>query len=110
MPEPSDNRLFEQASFKEALPAVSKARLELTLYAEFPPLMPYIEKLKKQKSEQTTCHLASLWAVSEPEAARLASQLADVGFFKEVKASTGSTWWVPFLYRPALDLIMGQSD
>lgn len=110
MPEPSDGRLFEQPSFKDALPAVSKARLELTLYAEFPALMPFVEKLKKQKAEQTNRNLADLWDVSEPEADRLANQLADVGFFKEIKASSGSTWWVPFLYRPALDLVQGSSE
>lgn len=106
----SGGRLFEQISFKEALPAVSKIRLEQTLFAEYPSYRSKIEALKEQKATQPLANLAAIWNMTEDEAAGLASQLEQVGFFEKLGGMATNTWRVPFLYRPALSLIQGSAD
>jgi hypothetical protein len=44
--EPDGDQLFARAAFKDALPEVSRARLEQTLYAEHPSLRDALEKLR----------------------------------------------------------------
>lgn len=106
----ADDKLFEQASFKEALPAVSKVRLEQTLYAEFPSMKNYIEAMREQKATQPISNLSSIWNVSEHEALVIATQLEQVGFFERVGGQRADSWRVPFLYRPALNLVQGSAD
>jgi hypothetical protein len=103
---PTDDRLFEPLAFKEALPAVSKVRLEQTLYAEYPDLKPQIEALKEQKATQNLSSLAGIWAVTEQEAQKHIAELERIGFFERF----GAQWRVPFLYRSSLGLIMGAAD
>lgn len=108
--EPQGEQLFERAAFKDALPAVSKGRLEQTLYAEFPNLKPYLQQLEGAKTEQTVETLAVLWSVAIDEAASLTNQLVDIGFFQKKSVRGNTTYWVPFLYRPALRLVQGTAS
>lgn len=101
--------LFEQVAFKEALPPVSKTRLEQTLYSEFPHLKKCIEALREQKATQNIGSLAAIWKVAPEEAEEQASSLEAIGFF-EPRRGDPPSWRVPFLYRPALDLIQGAAD
>ena len=101
--------MFEQVSFKEALPEISKTRLEQTIFAEYPALRKYIEALKEQKATQPLSNLKLLWNVSDGEALSIAGQLETIGFFEKLGAPT-PTWRVPFLYRPALSLIQGSAE
>lgn len=105
-----EQRLFSQAAFKEALPAVSRVRLQQTLYAEYPDLKPYIEKLSQQKSQQNTISLAQIWGLSGSEVHIIAKQLEEIGFFERLGTLPSIEWKVPFLYRPALDLIQGAAE
>lgn len=102
-------RLFEQISFKDALPEVSKTRLEQTIFAEYPDMRKYIEALKEQKATQPLSNLKNLWIVDEVRAIEIAGQLETIGFFERVGGSIPS-WRVPFLYRPALSLIQGSAE
>ncbi len=105
------DRLFEPASFKEALPAVSTVRLEQTLYAEYSALKPFIEALFDQKATQPIVSLQRIWKVSTERALDLAAQLEQIGFFeKKVGGRHGTVWRVPFLYRPALKLAQGAAE
>ncbi|TFV78291.1 hypothetical protein E4P39_03435 [Blastococcus sp. CT_GayMR19] len=103
---PEAGAVFVGQAFKDALPAVSKARLTQTLYAEHPSLRPYIEKMEGQKSRQNDASLASVWGVSEAEAAKIADQLVVVGFFEPRLGD----YWVPFIYRPALEMVQGSAE
>jgi hypothetical protein len=38
---------------------------------------------------------------------RLADELVQVGFFEERGAQRDPTFWVPFLYRDALEMVEG---
>lgn len=103
---PEGTAVFDRQAFKEALPAVSDARLRQTLYAEHPTLRPYIEKLEGQKTRQNAVSLAAIWEVPVSEAARVAEELVVIGFLEP----RFGDFWVPFMYRPALDLVQGSAD
>ena len=103
---PADQRLFEQACFKDALPEVSRVRLHQTIYAEFPSQKDYIEALKDQKATQTEASLASLWGIDANSATARAQELESIGFFER----TTQGWRVPFMYRPALNLVQGSAE
>ena len=104
---PTDGKLFEQPSFKEALPAVSKTRLEQTLYAEFPNCKGRIEALREQKATQTPENLCKIWRVDENEMMKIAASLEEIGFFKRSTTLGNTVWVIPFLYREALQLVQG---
>ncbi|HXN39999.1 MAG TPA: hypothetical protein VN892_18360 [Solirubrobacteraceae bacterium] len=107
-PPPGEN-LFERTIFKEALKDVSEVRLKKTLYAEYPDLKPYIEALREQKAQQSLPTLSALWDVPEAEARQIATRLVAVGFFERRGDKANPDYWVPFLYRDSLELVMGEA-
>lgn len=109
-PDPEGEQLFDRPSFKEALPEVSKVRLEQTFYAEYPAQKVWLEKLRGEKTLHTTATLAAIWGIS-PELAKVrANELAVAGFFEARGDRQSPEYWVPFLYRDALDMIQGAAD
>jgi len=108
--EPEQELLFARGAFKEALPDVSKVRLEQTLYAEHPEMKFWLEKLRGEKTLQTLDSLADVWNESAEVTANRAAQLVEVGFFEERGPKENRSYWVPFLYRDALELIQGAAD
>jgi hypothetical protein len=106
----SNDQLFDRSVFKTALPTVSGARLNQYLYAEYPGERSYISKLEGEKAEQTPESLANLWSVSRDDAIAEAKQLVELGFFEERGTKEDPTYWVPFLYRDALNLVQGKAD
>ncbi|MBI3527870.1 MAG: hypothetical protein HY067_07865 [Betaproteobacteria bacterium] len=108
--EPEGEQLFARPSFKDALPEVSKVRLEQTLYAEYPGQKDWIEKLRTAKTLQTPETLAGIWGISSEEASQQASELANIGFFEARGTRQSPEYWVPFIYRDALDLVQGAAE
>jgi hypothetical protein len=109
-PEPEGQQLFVRAAFKDALPEVSKVRLEQTLYAEHPDWKARLERLRGEKTLHTPETLAVTWGVTVETASSWAFALAGIGFF-EVRGSRQSpSFWVPFIYRDALELVQGTAD
>jgi hypothetical protein len=109
-PEPDGEKLFARASFKDALPEVSKVRLEQTLYAEHPEKKTSIEKLRGEKTLHTPETLAAIWNIPAERAAEQALGLAAVGFFEVRGSKQEPSFWVPFLYRDALELVQGSEN
>jgi hypothetical protein len=107
---PPDELLFDRAAFKEALPDVSKVRLEQTLFAENANLKPYVELLEEQKTQHTPATLARIWDVSAAEARETAEALYEAGFFERRGHREAPAYWVPFLYRDALNMVQGSAD
>lgn len=107
---PPEEQLFDRSVFKQALPTVSKARLVQYLYAEYPKQKAYLEKLRDQKAEQTPDSLRELWSVDEAAAVGKAKELVELGFFEPRGTKEQPTFWVPFLYRDALDLVQGKAE
>lgn len=109
-PFPEDEQLFARPAFKEALPEVSQVRLEQTLFAEHPDLKAYLEKLRGEKTLHTLDTLAVVWNTSPGDTAQLAAKLVEIGFFEPRGTKQSPEFWVPFLYRDALDLIQGSAS
>jgi hypothetical protein len=103
-------QLFTRVSFKEALPEVSQVRLEQTFYAEHPNQKEWIEKLRGEKTLHTAESLASIWAIGVEQAALRAAELASSGFFEMRGTKQSPEYWVPFLYRDALNLVQGSAE
>lgn len=107
---PSGDTLFDRSTFKDALPEVSRMRLEQTLFAEYPEVREWLLPLKGKKTQQDRGTLAATWHVNEEEAAKRAARLVDVGFFVKRTEGESTTFWVPFLYRDALELVQGRAE
>jgi hypothetical protein len=107
---PEEEQLFGRPSFKDALPAVSKVRLEQTLYAEYPELQEWVETLLGAKTLHTPETLAGIWNISRDDAIIRAGRLVTVGFFEGRGIQQAPEYWVPFLYRDALDLVQGAAE
>lgn len=105
--EPVGSQLFDRAAFKAALPEVSRVRLEQTLFAEYPILRPYVERLERRKSQQSIETLTDIWEIEADETRAIADQLVEVGFFERRQALGQTVYWIPFLYRDSLGLIQG---
>jgi hypothetical protein len=108
--EPEGRRLFSRAVFKEALPEVSRTRLEQTLYAEYPDARTYIEQLRGEKTQQSINTLSNIWKLKADKTMPTARHLVEIGFFEERGMKDNPEFWVPFLYRDALDLIQGAAE
>jgi hypothetical protein len=108
--EPQDEMLLSRQALREALPEVSRVRLERTIYAEYPEVKDRLEALRRGKTNQTVESLAEIWVVSIDEAQSIASHLVEIGFF-ELRSEKGNpSYWVPFLYRPALEMSQGTAE
>jgi hypothetical protein len=91
---PPDRLLFDRAAFKEALPEVSKVRLEQTLFAENPNLKRYVELFEEQKTQHTPATLSRIWNVSSEEARSIAEALHEAGFFERRGDRENPVYWV----------------
>ena len=107
--EPPEEQLFERAAFKDALREVSSVRLRQTLYAEYPELKESIETLSGEKAQQSRTTLQERWGTDPEQTAAIAERLVEVGFFERRGTRTDPDYWVPFLYRDALDLVQGEA-
>ena len=108
--QPEGEHLVVRAAFKDALPDVSRVRLEQTLYAEYPKLRDPLEKLRGAKTKHTLDSLSAIWDSEASETLQTAQQLVDVGFFEQRGTREAPEYWVPFLYRDALDLVQGAAE
>jgi hypothetical protein len=108
--EPEGQMLFSRQAFREALPQVSRARLEQTLFAEYPDLVPYVQALEGEKTNHSIESLSTIWKVASERAREIATSLVEVGFFEKRGTKEDPDYWVPFLYRPALEMVQGSAD
>lgn len=107
---PSGTALFDRAVFKLALKRVSEVRYQQTFRAENPSMVEYTDALKNKKSEQTLESLSALWEKRPEEAKDIAERLVDLDFFEKRTSGTSVSYWVPFVYRDALNLVQGKAD
>ncbi|MFG3700818.1 P-loop ATPase, Sll1717 family [Micromonospora sp. NPDC047620] len=111
IPPPAGQALFTPQALKDALPEVSEARLTRTMYAEFAELKTFMEALRGGKTNHNSASLSAAWGLPLESARETAERLAEIGFFERRKSETGGNlFWVPFLYRPALELVQGSAD
>lgn len=101
-----NEQIISRQSLKEAVEEVSKQRMEQTIYAEFPKYREQIEKLRGDKADQTLDTLANKWSTSMDETEKIIKELVKIGFLEP----RGSTYRVPFLYRPYLEILQGSAE
>lgn len=109
-PPAGGEQLFERATFKQALPSVSETRLNQTLFAEYPDMRKDILRLDGEKTEQSIETLGKIWEKSTADSEALAQKLVRVGFFQPRGSRDKPTFWVPFLYRDALNMSQGMAE
>jgi hypothetical protein len=102
--------LIGRSAFKEGLVEVSHARLEKTIYAEYPRLTRVISQLEGEKTAQGPETLAHIWNTSIDGARERAAELVEIGFFELRGTKSNPEYWVPFLYRDALHLVQGSAS
>lgn len=102
--------VFTRQGLREALPIVSDVRLNSVLYAEYPKMRAAIDGLKGEKSTQYISTLAKIWKCDLAEAADRADDLAEIGFFQQSGSKEEPEYKVPFLYRPALNMVQGAAE
>lgn len=101
---------FEAQSFRDAQPEVSETRLLKTIYPEYPWSKDWLEALRGQRTLQNADSLESIWRTDRSETEERIRRLVDTGFFEQRGSISQRTYWVPFLYRPALELVQGTAD
>ncbi|WP_022902105.1 hypothetical protein [Humibacter albus] len=106
----ADDVFFESQSFRDAHPEVSSIRLQTTICPEYPWLKDWLEALRGQRTQQDLESLEAIWKTPRAETAERIKRLVDVGFFEPGGAIAERTYWVPFLYRPALEMAQGAAD
>lgn len=109
-PEPEGDILFSRQAFRDALPEVSRVRLEKTVFAEYPALRDRVSVLQGEKTNQSLRSLASIWNVDEEVSRAIGEELVEIGFFERRGDKANPAYWVPFLYRPALGLVQGSAE
>ena len=102
-------KVISRQSLKEAVDEVSKQRMEQTIYAEFPKHKEHIEKLRGDKADQTLDTLANKWSITPDEAEQIAKELVKIGFLEQ-RGANSSSYRVPFLYRPYLEILQGSAE
>jgi hypothetical protein len=101
---------FEARSFREGHPEVSETRLQKTIYAEYPWSKAWLEALRGQRTLQNVTSLGSIWGTDHATTEERIRRLVDIGFFEQRGSAAQRTYWVPFLYRPALELVQGTAE
>jgi hypothetical protein len=104
-PEPSGEPLLSPQALLDALPEVSRSRLEQTIFAEYPDSRSFLLALDQQRTDQTSKTLAGIWQVDEDTATVIANGLVELGVFEQRGTRTNPSYWVPFLYHSALGMV-----
>ena len=99
--------LFSSQAILDALPEVSKTRLEQTVFAEYARLREHIEMLRGEQTLQKVETLQQIWKIDSAETLDKANQLIEIGFFEQRGTRGDPQFWVPFVYRDAAGMVQG---
>ena len=100
-----DSPLIEADAVRKAHRALSEARVQDTLLAEAPQLVPLIEKFRNKKTEHNSESLCELFGIDSSQLQLAVKPLLELGLLEEA----GSTYKVPMLYRDGLSMIQGKA-
>jgi hypothetical protein len=108
--EPPGELLLSPEALRDALPEVSRARLEPTIFAEYPDSRSFLLALDQQRTDQTLKTLAGIWQVDKNTAIVIATSLVELGVFEQRGTRTNPSYWVPFLYQSALGMVQDPAE
>ncbi len=100
-----DQPIIEADSIRRAHRALSDQRVQDTLLAETPDLIPVIEKFRGGKAEHNASSLSALLETNEGGVRNMVKPLIEAGFLEEV----GGSFKVPMLYRDGLEITQGKA-
>lgn len=103
--------LISPNALKKGLDSFSNRKIE-TYYSEYPELRRYIEAFEGKKTEYDLGSLRKLFesqGVLDDEVGKIVKKLTDSGFLEKrtSRKRLGTTFWVPFVFRPRLSLVRG---
>lgn len=104
-----NENILSRQSIKEAVGALSKQRVEQTIYAEYPKVKARMEALRGDKAEHNLETLAAKWNLSVAESGNIAKDLENIGVFELRGDLQNQRYRIPFLYRPYLEIIQGSA-
>lgn len=105
-----NNQIISRQSLKQAVEEVSKQRIEQTIFAEFPALREFIQKLRSDKADHTLQTLSQKWSMTLPDTSEIAKELEKIGFFEQRGDNSSPIYRVPFMYRPYLEILQGSAE
>jgi hypothetical protein len=97
--------LIEAEAIRKAQRALSETRVQDTLIAEAPEMVPLIEKFRNKKTEHNTESLCDLLGVKVSELRLVVRPLLEMGLLEEA----GTSFKVPMLYRDGLNMSQGKA-
>lgn len=106
---PAGTEIFSRQALRESMDEVSKVRIEQTLFAEYPEVRDWLTALEREKTEHNLESLSQVWGVAHEEARQRTERLIEIGFFELRGTKAEPRYWVPFLYRPGLQLVQGSA-
>ena len=101
--------LLSRQAIKNASYEVSKVRTEQTIFAEYAPLKKYVLLLQGSKAEHNLESLSRAWNMNMDDAAKIANELSEIGFFESRVARIEGIYKVPFIYRFYLEISQGKA-
>lgn len=101
--------LFSKSSIIKSLLPVSKAKLDQTLFQEYPQYRDCIMKFEQQKTEHSLSSLQRLWDIGSEKTVELSRNLFEIGFLERKGDIADPTFTVPYLYRLALNMVQGKA-
>jgi len=105
-----NNQIISRQSLKEAVEEVSKQRIEQTIYAEYPALREYIEKLRGDKADHNINTLSQKWSLPISNTNEIIKELERIGFLEPRGDNSSPIYRVPFMYRPYLEILQGSAE
>jgi hypothetical protein len=102
--DPPAETLFGDVSMSQALPEVSRVRFTQTLCAEYPRWRSSLLRLKGERAHLSLPTLAKIWQTTPQEAADIAENLVEIGFFQKQGTRDNPNYWIPYLYQYALEI------
>ena len=98
--------IIGSSALQYGLEELSKRKRQTYLQAEFPHLWTHIEKFVGGKTEYDE---RSIQKTLGKDWKAIADDLVSIGLFKKMARGVGFVYWVPFLYRPGLELTQGKA-
>ena len=101
------NVLFSKKAIKEGFIIASTEKYQKVMLAEYPEFHDYFEAFRKHSSEYSIENIAKLWRITVTEARKIVLDLQRIHFLKQKNERNQTTYWIPFIFRPALDIVKG---
>ncbi len=102
--------MFGRLSVMRGLFEVSQARLQRTLYTEYPEVQEFVNRLSGDQPGFSLDALTRIWGVDHDTRDEVAEKLVSLGFFLRKRSSQQPEYLVAPIYRPAMEMPLQQPE